>query len=354
MGSVEHTGRPLLDVRELKTHFFTRAGIVRAVNGVSFSVIPGETLGLVGESGSGKTITCLSILKLLPRGARIIGGQVLFEGEDLVAKPEAAMEAIRGKRLGLILQNSMAALDPVFTIGTQVAEPLVVHQKLSWKAALQRAVELLRMVRIGAPEVRVKHYPHELSGGMRQRASSAAAIGPLPSLLIADEPTTALDVTTQRQYLDLLKEIQAQTGIAIIFVTHDMSIIGNLCDHIAVFYGGLVVEAGPKVQVFNQPSHPYTQALLRAIPILGQKVERLESIRGEPPNLGRLPMGCPFHPRCEYVTDVCRSGDPPPVFHLGDARQVRCWLREEEHVGEPIRSAGLNQALPREQRAPQA
>jgi oligopeptide/dipeptide ABC transporter ATP-binding protein len=354
MGSVEHSGRPLLDVRDLRTHFFTRAGTVRAVNGVSFSVMPGETLGLVGESGSGKTITCLSILKLLPRGARILGGQVLFEGEDLVPKSEAAMEAIRGKRIGLILQNSMAALDPVFTIGTQVAEPLVVHQKLSWKAALQRAVELLRMVRIGAPEVRVKHYPHELSGGMRQRASSAAAIGPLPSLLIADEPTTALDVTTQRQYLDLLREIQAETGIAIIFVTHDMSIIGNLCDRIAVFYGGLVVEAGPKAQVFNQPSHPYTQALLRAIPILGQKVERLESIRGEPPNLGRLPAGCPFHPRCEYVTEVCRSGDPPPVFQLRDARQVRCWLRGEEHVGEPVRSPELNQALPREQRAPQA
>jgi oligopeptide/dipeptide ABC transporter ATP-binding protein len=354
MGNVARTGRPLLEVRELKTHFFTRAGIVRAVNGVSFSVMPGETLGLVGESGSGKTITCLSILKLLPRGARILGGQVLFDGEDLVPKPEAGMEAIRGKRIGLILQNSMAALDPVFSIGTQVAEPLVVHQKLSWKAAWQRAVELLRMVRIGAPEIRVKHYPHELSGGMRQRASSAAAIGPLPSLLIADEPTTALDVTTQRQYLDLLKEIQAETGIAIIFVTHDMSIIGNLCDRIAVFYGGLVVEAGPKAQVFNQPSHPYTQALLRAIPILGQKVDRLESIGGEPPNLGRLPTGCPFHPRCEYVTEVCCSGDPPPEFRLQDTRQVRCWLREDEHVGEPVRSQELNEALPREKRAPQA
>lgn len=342
MGNAEHTGRPLLEVRELKTHFFTRAGIVRAVNGVSFSVMPGETLGLVGESGSGKTITCLSILKLLPRGARILGGQVLFEGEDLVPKTEAEMEAIRGKRIGLILQNSMAALDPVFTIGTQVAEPLVVHQKLSWKAALQRAVELLRMVRIGAPEIRVKHYPHEFSGGMRQRAASAAAIGPLPSLLIADEPTTALDVTTQRQYLDLLKEIQAETGVAIIFVTHDMSIIGNLCDRIAVFYGGLVVEVGPKAQVFNQPSHPYTQALLRAIPILGQKVDHLESIRGEPPNLGRLPPGCPFHPRCESVIDVCRSGDPPPGFQLRDARRVRCWLREDEHVGELVRSPELN------------
>ena len=334
--------RPLLEVRDLRTHFFTRHGIVRAVNGVSLHVLPGETLGLVGESGSGKTITCLSILKLLPRGARIISGQMLFDGEDLVAKTEAEMEAIRGRRIGLILQNSMAALDPVFTIGTQVAEPLVVHQRLSWKAAFQRAVDLLRMVKIGAPEIRMKHYPHELSGGMRQRAASAAALGPLPALLIADEPTTALDVTTQRQYLDLLREIQATTGITIIFVTHDMSIIGNLCDRIAVFYGGTVVEAGPKERVFAQPSHPYTEALLRAIPTLGRKVERLQSIRGEPPDLGKLPRGCPFHPRCDYATDVCRSGDPPPVFALQDKRHVRCWLREPEHVGAPPRSAQLD------------
>jgi oligopeptide/dipeptide ABC transporter ATP-binding protein len=339
---VTDMSRPLLEVRDLRTHFFTRNGIVRAVNGVSFHVMPGETLGLVGESGSGKTITCLSILKLLPRGARIISGQILFDGEDLVAKTEAEMEAIRGKRIGLILQNSMAALDPVFTIGTQVAEPLVVHQKLSWTAAFQRAVDLLRMVKIGAPEIRMKHYPHELSGGMRQRAASAAALGPLPALLIADEPTTALDVTTQRQYLDLLKEIQATTGITIIFVTHDMSIIGNLCDRIAVFYGGTVVEAGPKDRVFAQPSHPYTEALLRAIPSLGQKVERLQSIRGEPPDLGKLPWGCPFHPRCDYAMDVCRSGDPPPVFALQDTRHVRCWLREPEHVGAPSRSAQLD------------
>src|SRR5215471_2324792 len=338
MDTVKPPGKPLLEVRDLRTHFFTRAGVVRAVNGVSFSVMPGETLGLVGESGSGKTVTCLSILKLLPRGARIVSGQVLFEGEDLLVKSEAEMEAVRGKRIGLILQNSLAALDPVFTIGVQVAEPLVVHQQLTWKAAFRRAVDLLRMVRIGAPELRIKNYPHELSGGMRQRASSAAAIGPLPSLLIADEPTTALDVTTQRQYLDLLKEIQAETGIAIIFVTHDMSIIGNLCDRIAVFYGGLVVEAGPKAQVFNQPSHPYTQALLRAIPTLGRKVERLQSIKGEPPDLGKLPWGCPFHPRCDYALDVCRSGDPPPVFALQDTRHVRCWLREPEHVGAPHRS----------------
>ena len=230
----------------------------------------------------------------------------------------------------------------MFTIGVQVAEPLVVHQQLTWKAAFRRAVDLLRMVRIGAPELRIKNYPHELSGGMRQRAASAAAIGPLPSLLIADEPTTALDVTTQRQYLDLLKEIKAATGIAIIFVTHDMSIIGNLCDRVAVFYGGLAVEEGPKDRVFAEPAHPYTAALLRAIPILGQKVERLQSIRGEPPNLASLPAGCPFHPRCEQAMDICQRGEPPPRFVLPDLRHAGCWLREQEHVGTPLSRPQLN------------
>jgi oligopeptide/dipeptide ABC transporter ATP-binding protein len=294
--------------------------------------MPGETLGLVGESGSGKTITVLSILRLLPRGARILSGEVIFDGENLLTKTEKEMEEVRGKRIGLILQNAMAALDPVFTIGTQVAEPLMVHKRLSWRESLRSAIDLLRMVKIGAPEVRVKNFPHELSGGMRQRSASAAAIGPMPALLIADEPTTALDVTTQRQYVELLKELQAQTGIAVIFITHDMSIVGNLCDRIAVFYGGLVVETGPREHVFSQPSHPYTEALLSAIPILGEKVERLRSIEGEPPNPGRLPPGCPFSPRCDYTLDRCWSGDPPPEFQLQDGRRVRCWLREADHV----------------------
>lgn len=332
MASNEQNPKPLLEVRELKTHFFTRRGIIKAVNGVSFDVMPGETLGLVGESGSGKTITVLSILRLLPRGARILSGEILLEGDNLLAKAEQEMTAVRGKKIGLILQNSMTALDPVFTIGTQVAEPLVVHKQLSWKAGLRQAIELLRMVKIGAPEIRIKNFPHELSGGMRQRAASAASIGPMPALLIADEPTTALDVTTQRQYLDLLKDLQAQTGIAVIFITHDMSVVGNLCDRLAVFYGGLVVETGLKEHIFRQPSHPYTEALLGAIPVLGEKVERLRSVDGEPPNPGQLPPGCPFAPRCEHAMDICLSDEPPPIFQLPDGRHVRCWLREEEHV----------------------
>lgn len=322
---------PLLEVRELRTHFFTRRGLVRAVNGVSFELNRGETLGLVGESGSGKTITCLSILKLLPRGAHIVAGEILFEGRDIVHTTEGEMEQLRGSRIGMILQNSMAALDPVFSIGTQVAEPLAVHEKLRWKQAISRSVELLRMVKITDPHLRIRNYPHELSGGMRQRSSSAASIGPHPDLLIADEPTTALDVTTQRQYLDLLKEIQQATGMAIIFITHDISIVGNLCDRLAVFYGGLVVEYGPKDQVLNSPKHPYTEALLQAVPALGTRVERLRTIHGEPPHAGNLPDGCPFNPRCDYVKDSCKEGDPPPIFWLDGTHRARCWLLEKAH-----------------------
>ena len=341
MTPTQHTrSAPLLTIRDLRTHFFTRRGVVKAVDGVSFQMWPGETLGLVGESGSGKTITCLSILKLLPHGARIVAGEILLQGRDLVPESEEAMEQVRGKQIGMVLQNSMAALDPVFTIGSQVGEPLVIHNKMSWKNALQRAVELLRMVKVVAPELRIRNYPHELSGGMRQRVSSAAAIGCQPSLLIADEPTTALDVTTQRQYLDLLMELQRATGMAILFVTHDISLVGNMCDRIAVFYGGMVVEYGPRAQVLQQPSHPYTAALLQSIPQLGEPRERLPSIAGDPPDLGHLPGGCPFHPRCDAALDVCRSGAPPPVFQLQDTRHVRCWLRESEHVGSVTGSPG--------------
>jgi oligopeptide/dipeptide ABC transporter ATP-binding protein len=322
---------PLLAVRDLRTHVFTRRGVVKAVNGVSFQVRAGETLGLVGESGSGKTMTCLSILGLLPRGARIVSGEIVLQGTNLAAASEATMEHVRGKQIGMVLQNALAALDPVFTIGTQVGEPLVMHQHMSWRAALRRVVELLRMVKVVAPELRVHSYPHELSGGMRQRVSSAAAIGCAPALLIADEPTTALDVTTQRQYLDLLMELQQATGMAIIFVTHDISLVGNMCDQLAVFYGGLLVEYGPRQQVLSQPSHPYTAALLQSIPQLGEPRARLPSIAGEPPDLGRLPAGCPFHPRCDAALDGCRTGEPPPVFTLAQGRQVRCWLREQDH-----------------------
>jgi len=256
-----------------------------------------------------------------------------FQGQDLTLVSDNHMESTRGKQIGLVLQNAMTALDPVFTIGTQVGEPLVVHEKLTWKRALRRVVDLLTMVKIISPELRIHSYPHELSGGMRQRVASAAAIGCRPALLIADEPTTALDVTTQRQYLDLLKELQKTTGMAIIFVTHDISLVANMCDRIAVFYGGLVVEYGAREQVLTRPSHPYTEALLQSVPRLGETRDRLRSIRGDAPDLGRLPGGCPFHPRCDLAVEVCRTGEPPPAFELADGRHTRCWLRELEHVG---------------------
>jgi len=332
MAGYQHNGAgPLLEVRNLRTHFMTRRGLVQAVNGVSFELEKGETLGLVGESGSGKTITCLSILKLLPRGGQIVGGEIIFDGQDIVKSSEDEMGHLRGKRVGMILQNSMAAMDPVFSIGTQLAEPLVAHEGMRWKQALARSIELLRMVKITDPRLRIRSYPHELSGGMRQRASSAASLGPHPDLLIADEPTTALDVTTQRQYLDLLKELQKATGMAIIFITHDISIVGNLCDKLAVFYGGLVVEYGPKDQVLNHPSHPYTEALLQALPTLGEKTDRLRTIPGEPPHAGQLPAACPFHPRCQHAMDTCKEGEPPPAFYLGNNHQARCWLLEKDH-----------------------
>ena len=321
---------PLLEVRNLHAHFNTKQEAIKAVNGVSFQVMPGETLGLVGESGSGKTVTCLSILGLLPPGCQVVAGEIYLEGQNVLELSEEEMASLRGGTIGLIVQNSMSSLDPVFPVGTQLAEPLVHHEGLSWSMALQRGLELLHMVRIPAPNIRINSHPHELSGGMRQRVASAASIGPHPSILIADEPTTALDVTTQRQYLDLLQELQAATGMALIFVTHDISLVANLCDSIAVFYGGLVVEYGPREEVLNSPSHPYTQALLDAIPTLGERKEQLRTIPGEPAHAGNLPPGCPFHPRCEFAIEVCREGSPPPDHHLDQGVTARCWLLMEE------------------------
>ena len=321
---------PLLEVRNLHAHFISKQEVVRAVNGVSFQVVPGETLGLVGESGSGKTVTCLSILGLLPPECQVVAGEIYLEGQNILELSEEEMASLRGGTIGLIVQNSMSSLDPVFPVGTQLAEPLVHHEGLSWSMALKRGLELLQMVRIPAPSIRIKSHPHELSGGMRQRVASAASIGPHPSILIADEPTTALDVTTQRQYLDLLQELQAATGMSLIFVTHDISLVANLCDSIAVFYGGLVVEYGPRERVLNNPSHPYTQALLETIPTLGERKEQLRTIPGEPAHAGDLPGGCPFHPRCEFAVEACREGDPPSNYVLNHGVTARCWLLMEE------------------------
>jgi oligopeptide/dipeptide ABC transporter ATP-binding protein len=320
---------PVLQVTDLQTSFFTFGGtrVVKAVDRVSFTLHEGETLGLVGESGCGKTTTCLSIVGLLPRAARIVGGSVVFEGEDLVRKSQRELRRIRGRRIAVILQDPMASLNPLFTIGRQVAEPAFFHQKLRGRSLRERVQQLLRAVRIPSPERRMGDYPHEMSGGMRQRIVGAIALAGGPRVVIADEPTTNLDVTIQAQYLDLLKDIQRETGVALIFVTHNLGIVAKMCDHVAVMYAGKIVEQAPVRELFNHPRHPYTRALLGSVPKLGNK-EPLYSITGQPPNLADLPTGCAFHPRCREAVPRCTTEEPRD-FHLGAGRVARCWLLDD-------------------------
>lgn len=318
---------PVLDVRDLRTHLVTRWGTVKAVDGVSFTVDAGETLGLVGESGSGKSMTCLSILRLAPRpAARILGGQVLLDGVDLLRKSEREMTRVRGKQVSMILQDPMSSLNPVFTVGMQVREPIVLHQGLRGGALRQRAIELLSSVGIPSPSARLQAFPHQLSGGMRQRVVGAMAITAPPRLLIADEPTTSLDLTIQAQYLRLLKDLQARHHLAMIFVTHNLGIIARMCDRVAVMYAGRIVEAGPVSRLFDAPAHPYTKALLGAIPTFGAARRRLTAVEGQPPDGAALPPGCAFHPRCPEALARCRE-DPPPEESKPAADHVtRCWL----------------------------
>jgi oligopeptide/dipeptide ABC transporter ATP-binding protein len=322
---------PLLEVTGLSTHYVGGGGtrVTRAVDDVSFSLREGETLGIVGESGSGKTTLALSILRLLPPAARIVGGAVRFGGEDLLAKPESEMRRIRGKRIAMILQDPMASLNPLFTVGDQVAEPLRVHERTSRRGAWQRAGELLRAVRIAAPETRVREYPHQMSGGMRQRIVGAIAISCGPRLLIADEPTTSLDVTIQAQYLSLLADLRRAHGLALIFITHNLGIVARMCDNVAVMYAGRLVEIGPVRRIFDAPAHPYTRALLESIPRLAAQHERLTAIEGQPPDPAALPPGCAFHPRCPQAFDRCRDA-APEVFGVGAGHLTRCWLAARE------------------------
>jgi oligopeptide/dipeptide ABC transporter ATP-binding protein len=327
VGVVPAAGRdPLLQVSDLQTHFFAFGGsrVVKAVDGISFTLCEGETLGLVGESGSGKTTTCLSIVGLLPRGARIVGGSVVFEGEELTGKSQRALRRIRGRRIAVILQDPMASLNPLFTIYRQVAEPAFFHQQLRGRSLKERVRRLLRAVRIPSPEWREREFPHQMSGGMRQRIVGAIALAGGPRVVIADEPTTNLDVTIQAQYLDLLKDIQRDTGVALIFVTHNLGIIAKMCDRVAVMYAGRIVEQAPVRELFNAPKHPYTRALLGSVPKLGSK-EPLYSITGQPPNLADLPSGCAFHPRCPEALARCVT-EMPPDFHGRDGSVARCWL----------------------------
>jgi oligopeptide/dipeptide ABC transporter ATP-binding protein len=317
----------LLEVSGLSTQYVSARGtrVTRAVEDVSFTLEAGKTLGIVGESGSGKTTLALTLMRLLPPAARIAAGSIHFEGENLLDKSDAEMRAIRGKRMAMILQDPMASLNPLFTVGDQIAETLRAHEDVSRRGAWTRARELLASVNIAAPERRVGEYPHQLSGGMRQRVVGAIAISCEPRLLIADEPTTSLDVTIQAQYLKLLRDIQRDHGLAMIFITHNLGIVARMCDQVAVMYGGRLVEAGPVRTIFNAPAHPYTRALIESIPRFGDTTTRLTAIDGQPPDLAALPPGCAFAPRCAHAMERCRVQEPPE-FALGAGHTSRCWL----------------------------
>ena len=316
----------ILAVKNLKTYFFTRRGVVKAVDDVSFSVGKGETLGLVGESGSGKSITCLSILRLVPQPAgRIVTGQIFLAGDDLLSKSEREMRQIRGKRISIILQDPMTSLNPVFTIGYQVGVPIALHQKLDKKAVGERVLDMLHKVRIPSPKVRMKDYPHQMSGGMRQRIAGAMALSCQPQLLIADEPTTALDVTIQAQILKLLKEMQQEFRLSMIIVSHDLGIVARVCDRVAVMYAGKLVECAGVRDLFNNPMHPYTRALLDSLPKLDKNVKRLYTIEGQPPDLVNLLPGCRFAPRCPQAIEICYK-ETPGEFKIGDGHTASCWL----------------------------
>ena len=322
-------GGPLLSVEGLRTYFHTRAGVVRAVDGVDLSLEQGRTLGVVGESGCGKSVTALSIMRLIDPPGRIEpGGRVLFEGRDLATAVEDELRDVRGNEISMIFQEPMTSLNPVYTVGSQIAEAVRLHQGVSQRAAMDRAVEMLKLVGIPSPERRVRDYPHQMSGGMRQRVMIAMALCCNPKLLIADEPTTALDVTIQAQILELMKELRDRLGMAIMLITHDLGVVAEMADDVAVMYAGRVVERAPVEAIFRSPQHPYTEALLHSIPILGMtQAEPLQVIRGLVPSPLDWPPGCRFATRCDHAFDRCRTEDPP-LFDTGGVQQAACWLCE--------------------------
>ena len=324
----EVPAKVVLRVENLTTELRVSRGTVRAVDNVSFDLHAGETLGLVGESGSGKSLTCLSILRLLPDGVgRITGGRVICDDVDLVPLPEEEMRSFRGRRIAIILQDPMTSLNPVLSIGDQVGEGLRLYRGLKGKPLREKIIDLLRGMRIPAPEARIDAFPHEMSGGMRQRVGGAIGVSGTPAVLIADEPTTALDATVQAQYLSLLRDVQRSQGLAILFVTHDFGIVANMCDRVAVMYAGRIVELAPVAQLFDQPAHPYTEALLRSVPDLDVDVERLYSIEGQPPALHALPRGCSFAPRCAQAHGICLER-APPMFDVAPGQKAACWKHD--------------------------
>ncbi len=314
----------LLAVKDLKTYFFTEDGIVRAIDGVDFEVYQGETLGLVGESACGKSVTAFSIMRLLDYPGKTVGGEVIFKGENLLKKTEDGMRRIRGKEIAMIFQEPMTALNPVLTVGFQISEALMTHFKISKEEAMKKSVELLKKVGIPIPEQRVNEYPHQLSGGMRQRAMIAMAMSCDPSLLIADEPTTALDVTIQAQILDLMRSLLQEFNGSLIMITHDLGVIAEIADRIAVMYAGKVVEYADKKTIFHSPLHPYTFGLLTSIPRLDVEMKKLNVIPGTVPNPLHFPTGCKFNPRCRFTTNKCRE-EEPPLIKIEEGHLVRCW-----------------------------
>ncbi len=320
----------LLEVRDLRTHFFTEDGVVPAVDGVDFTLKPGQTLGIVGESGCGKSITSMSIMRLIPNPpGKIVGGEIYFDQKDLLNMTDAEMRRIRGNDISMIFQEPMTSLNPIFTIGSQIMEAIMLHQKLDKKAAREKCIEMLNLVGIPRAAEVVDDYPHQFSGGMRQRVMIAMALSCNPKLLIADEPTTALDVTIQAQILELMKELKEKLNTAIMLITHDLGVVAEMADHIIVMYAGKVVEEGTAEEIFGDPKHPYTIGLLNSKPNLNRTSARLDVIPGSVPNPLAIPEGCAFNPRCSHVMDICRE-KMPQLDSIGQGRKARCWLYNGE------------------------
>ncbi|MBU8919166.1 ABC transporter ATP-binding protein [Neobacillus sp. 114] len=329
MGATE----TLLEVKNLHTHFYTENGVVPSVNGVSFSINKGETVGIVGESGCGKSVTSLSILQLVDESGKIVNGEILFEGEDLTSFSKKQMRKIRGNKISMIFQEPLTSLNPVFTIGSQITEAIQLHQNVTKQEAKQKAIEMLKRVGIPRAEKLYYSFPHLLSGGMRQRVMIAMALSCNPQLLIADEPTTALDVTIQAQILNLMKDLIKEYQTSIIMITHDLGVVAEMVDRVIVMYAGQIVEHNNVFDLFKNPLHPYTKGLLNSTPKIHELKDQLESIEGNVPIPSELPLGCKFHPRCPFAMDKCQSQEPP-LMELAHGAQVRCWLHEEQGVNE--------------------
>ncbi len=342
--------QPLLSVRNLKTYFYTDEGVVKAVDGLSYDLHKGETLGIVGESGCGKSVHALSILRLIPTPpGKIVEGEILFEGKNLLTLNDEAMRHIRGNRIAMIFQEPMTSLNPVLTIGEQIAEAVILHQGVDKKAAWERAIEMLERVKIPVARDRVKDYPHQFSGGMRQRVMIAMALSCNPSILLADEPTTALDVTIQAQILELVKELQREFNMSVIMITHNLGVVAEMCDNVVVMYAGKPVEHTDIRRTFQDPKHPYTWGLLRSIPKLYVRKERLIPIEGQPPSLIDLPVGCAFAPRCPFAMEICVQQDPPD-YDITPDHTAKCFLYSQHATEEEKRhaaTAGLAVSTPR-------